>query len=263
MIERRQLRCAAAKSRFAKNYEGQDGKPLRVETLPLPVPVFFEGFRLPASYANFYIANKIVIVPTFNDSNDRVALNTLAGLFPVPSRRHRCRDLVLGLAPALHDAAAAGHPIMDVRLFSSSMLFAGRVCLPDLVGERSESKDLFDGTPFVLTWIACEHVRIQFLLSSGGFMLATNRLRSGLSSLVPNARFVAWLLLGLVAGWLAGKLARGRGYGCITDIILGLIGSYLGGWIFTKLGIFGARLFVLTGGRYTGSGHSRGHRACF
>jgi uncharacterized membrane protein YeaQ/YmgE (transglycosylase-associated protein family) len=50
---------------------------------------------------------------------------------------------------------------------------------------------------------------------------------------------VAWLLLGLVAGWLAGKLARGRGFGCVTDIILGLIGSYLGGWIFTKLGIFG------------------------
>ncbi len=50
---------------------------------------------------------------------------------------------------------------------------------------------------------------------------------------------VSWLLLGLVAGWLAGKLARGRGYGCITDIILGLIGSYLGGWIFLKLGIFG------------------------
>jgi uncharacterized membrane protein YeaQ/YmgE (transglycosylase-associated protein family) len=51
--------------------------------------------------------------------------------------------------------------------------------------------------------------------------------------------FVSWLLLGLIAGWLAGKLARGRGYGCITDIILGLIGSYLGGWIFVKLGLFG------------------------
>jgi uncharacterized membrane protein YeaQ/YmgE (transglycosylase-associated protein family) len=50
---------------------------------------------------------------------------------------------------------------------------------------------------------------------------------------------VSWLLLGLVAGWLAGKLARGRGFGCITDIILGLIGSYLGGWIFIKLGILG------------------------
>jgi uncharacterized membrane protein YeaQ/YmgE (transglycosylase-associated protein family) len=43
----------------------------------------------------------------------------------------------------------------------------------------------------------------------------------------------------LVAGWLAGKLSRGRGYGCITDIILGLVGSFIGGWVFTKLGIFG------------------------
>lgn len=51
--------------------------------------------------------------------------------------------------------------------------------------------------------------------------------------------FVSWLLLGLVAGWLAGKIARGRGFGCFTDIILGLVGSYLGGWIFVKLGIFG------------------------
>ena len=50
---------------------------------------------------------------------------------------------------------------------------------------------------------------------------------------------IAWLLLGLIAGWLAGKLARGRGFGCITDIILGLIGSFIGGWVFTKLGIFG------------------------
>ena len=48
---------------------------------------------------------------------------------------------------------------------------------------------------------------------------------------------IAWLFLGLVAGWLAGKLARGRGYGCITDIVLGLIGSVIGGWIFTQLRI--------------------------
>jgi len=49
--------------------------------------------------------------------------------------------------------------------------------------------------------------------------------------------FVSWVLLGLVAGWLAGKIARGRGYGCLTDILLGLIGSVLGGWIFRKLEI--------------------------
>lgn len=50
---------------------------------------------------------------------------------------------------------------------------------------------------------------------------------------------IAWLLIGLIAGWLAGKIARGAGYGCITDIFLGLVGSFLGGWIFVKLGIFG------------------------
>src|SRR6202795_2422793 len=76
----------------------QDGGPLRVETLPMPAPVYFDGQRLPASYANFYIANKIVLVPTFNDSNDRVALNTLAGLFPDRGVVGiACRDLVLGL----------------------------------------------------------------------------------------------------------------------------------------------------------------------
>ena len=76
----------------------QDGKPLRVETLPMPAPVYFDGQRLPASYANFYIANKLVIVPTFNDPNDRVALHTLAKLFPDRQMVGiHCRDLVLGL----------------------------------------------------------------------------------------------------------------------------------------------------------------------
>src|SRR5882724_9771198 len=50
---------------------------------------------------------------------------------------------------------------------------------------------------------------------------------------------IGWIIIGLLAGWLAGKIARGSGYGCITDIILGLIGSVVGGWIFMKLGIFG------------------------
>ncbi len=55
---------------------------LRIELLPFPRPVMMDGQRLPASYANFYIANQVVIVPTFNDVNDRVALATLADLFP-------------------------------------------------------------------------------------------------------------------------------------------------------------------------------------
>jgi uncharacterized membrane protein YeaQ/YmgE (transglycosylase-associated protein family) len=57
---------------------------------------------------------------------------------------------------------------------------------------------------------------------------------------------IGWLLIGLIAGWLAGKIARGRGYGCITDIILGLIGSVLGGWIFTKLGIVSSNSFLFS-----------------
>jgi agmatine deiminase len=71
---------------------------LRVVTLPMPAPVHFDGQRLPASYANFYIANGLVLVPTFNDPNDRVALNTPSKLFP--SRAVvgiYCGDLVLGL----------------------------------------------------------------------------------------------------------------------------------------------------------------------
>jgi len=55
---------------------------------------------------------------------------------------------------------------------------------------------------------------------------------------------IGWLLIGLIAGWLAGKLARGQGFGCIGDIVLGLIGSVIGGWIFTKLGIVHANTFL-------------------
>jgi agmatine deiminase len=60
----------------------QNSKPLAIIELPMPGPVIFEGRRLPASYANFYIANGIVLVPVFNDPNDRVALDILADLFP-------------------------------------------------------------------------------------------------------------------------------------------------------------------------------------
>ena len=60
----------------------QDGNPFRIVELPMPSAVTFEGRRLPASYGNFYIANGIVLVPVFNDPNDRVAMNILAELFP-------------------------------------------------------------------------------------------------------------------------------------------------------------------------------------
>jgi agmatine deiminase len=60
----------------------QEGRALQVVTLPMPQPVAYAGQRLPASYANFYIANAVVLVPTFNDPNDAVALRTLQELFP-------------------------------------------------------------------------------------------------------------------------------------------------------------------------------------
>jgi uncharacterized membrane protein YeaQ/YmgE (transglycosylase-associated protein family) len=47
----------------------------------------------------------------------------------------------------------------------------------------------------------------------------------------------AWIVVGLLAGWLAGKITRGHGFGCLIDIILGLVGAVVGGWIFTRLGI--------------------------
>jgi agmatine deiminase len=60
----------------------QDGKSLAIIELPMPAPVIFEGRRLPASYGNFYIGNGAVLVPVFNDPNDRVALDILGDLFP-------------------------------------------------------------------------------------------------------------------------------------------------------------------------------------
>jgi agmatine deiminase len=59
----------------------EDGSKPEVVELPMPSPLYFDGVRLPASYANFYIGNAAVIVPTFNDPNDRVALGILGELF--------------------------------------------------------------------------------------------------------------------------------------------------------------------------------------
>jgi uncharacterized membrane protein YeaQ/YmgE (transglycosylase-associated protein family) len=50
--------------------------------------------------------------------------------------------------------------------------------------------------------------------------------------------FLAWIVTGLIAGWLAGKVMKGGGYGVVLDIVLGLLGGLLGGWIFGRLGIW-------------------------
>jgi uncharacterized membrane protein YeaQ/YmgE (transglycosylase-associated protein family) len=54
---------------------------------------------------------------------------------------------------------------------------------------------------------------------------------------VETHGFLWWIIIGLLAGWIAGTVARGRGFGCIVDIVLGLIGAVVGGWIFERLGI--------------------------
>lgn len=74
------------------------GRRIEVVRLPMPAPVAFAGQRLPASYANFYIANAAVLVPTFNDPNDRVALGILSELFQDrPVVGIHALDFVLGL----------------------------------------------------------------------------------------------------------------------------------------------------------------------
>ena len=83
-------RLRAARTRAGKQYT--------LVELPMPRPVVFRGQRLPASYANFYIANGVVLVPTFHDKNDRVALNILAEVFPGRDVIGvHCVDLVWGL----------------------------------------------------------------------------------------------------------------------------------------------------------------------
>jgi agmatine deiminase len=75
-----------------------DNVPLEIHTLPMPAPIVREGMRLPASYANFYIANKCVLLPTFDDPNDKKAISVLEKLFP--TRRIvpiDCRELIWGL----------------------------------------------------------------------------------------------------------------------------------------------------------------------
>ena len=85
-----------------RSMRDQADRPLEVVTLPMPAPAYFQGQRLPASYANFYLANSVVLVPLYDTDNDQVALETIQRLFP--TRRVvgiDCKDLVWGLG-AVH-----------------------------------------------------------------------------------------------------------------------------------------------------------------
>lgn len=85
-----------------RTMKDQDGRPLRVATLPMPPPGYEQGQRLPMSYANFYVANEVVLLPAYDTRLDEVARETLQALFPtrkvIPIP---CRDLVWGLG-AIH-----------------------------------------------------------------------------------------------------------------------------------------------------------------
>src|SRR5271156_3227468 len=69
------------------------------------------------------------------------------------------------------------------------------------------------------------------------FMLQTQSQEHAIYVEVTSPGFIATIIIGLLAGWIAGHLTRGRGFGCIVDVILGLIGAIIGRWIFLKLGI--------------------------
>src|SRR5205814_4299160 len=81
-----------------QDFRMEDGRRPEVIPLPMPGPLYFDGYRLPASYANFYITNGAVLVPTFNDPKDRIALGTLSELFKDrPVVGLPAVDLVLGV----------------------------------------------------------------------------------------------------------------------------------------------------------------------
>jgi uncharacterized membrane protein YeaQ/YmgE (transglycosylase-associated protein family) len=112
---------------------------------------------------------------------------------------------------------------------------------------------------------------MNFLFASAG--LASSFVGANLALLqertvlvIPYYSWLTWIIIGLIAGWLAGVVSRGRGFGCFADVILGLVGAVIGGWIFARLGIasigfwgsiaaatVGAVLLVLIARAFSGS----------
>jgi agmatine deiminase len=97
------------------NARDQSGGTLNIITLPCPAPVYYEGARLPASYANFYIANQVVLVPVFGDPQDQRALGILREHFP--DRKViglRCNEVVAGLG-AIHCVTQQEPAVISLR----------------------------------------------------------------------------------------------------------------------------------------------------
>ena len=77
----------------------------------------------------------------------------------------------------------------------------------------------------------------MMILSAVVAMLQVEQHGRSITDYFDQNTWLWWIVIGLIAGWLAGTLSRGRGFGCLADIILGLIGAVIGGWIFSRLGI--------------------------
>ena len=108
-----------------QDFRLEDGARPQVAPLPMPAPLYFAGQRLPASYANFYICNAAVLVPTFNDPNDRIALGTLAELFKDrPVVGIHAVDLVLGFG-TLH-CLTQQQPVPKTQISSSKSQTNGK-----------------------------------------------------------------------------------------------------------------------------------------
>jgi agmatine deiminase len=95
-------RCLQENHERLQGVRDQDGDKIDIIDLPCPAPIFSAGVRLPASYANFYIANEVVLVPVFDDANDQKALGILQECFPMRKViALRCNEVVAGLG-AIH-----------------------------------------------------------------------------------------------------------------------------------------------------------------
>jgi uncharacterized membrane protein YeaQ/YmgE (transglycosylase-associated protein family) len=75
-------------------------------------------------------------------------------------------------------------------------------------------------------------------MSAGSMIAEAMMFRAVFVGIEVNS-LIGWVIIGLIAGWLTGKVTRGAGYGCLGDVVLGMVGAVIGGWIFDKLGIWG------------------------
>jgi uncharacterized membrane protein YeaQ/YmgE (transglycosylase-associated protein family) len=85
-----------------------------------------------------------------------------------------------------------------------------------------------------------EHFQIERpgVIFSDGPGRSSRKFRPGVAARRRSVGFIAWIVVGLIAGWLAGLVMKGRGYGVLVDIILGILGGIVGGWVFGLLGIW-------------------------